>query len=191
MPGCAASCLVSGKALGLFSSDENIIIRQTEHKFDAELERKLTYRQLFQRQYFNIIIFGKLLKQELGDEKAIELIKKLSDKFSIERGKKQAQQSGENSLQAFVKQFKDPEPYKHTLTMEIIEDTEKAFELKVTECLWAAAFREQDAGDIGFAWICYGDYGWPQGFNPQLKMVRDKTLMQGHDCCNHRYVWQD
>ena len=191
MPGCAATCLVSGKALGFLSSDENKLILQAEHKFDAELERKITYRQLFQRQYYNIIVFGKLLKQELGDEKAIELIKKLSNKSSIERGKRQAQQLGVNSLQAFVKQFRDPEPYKHTLTKEVVEDTEKAFELKVTECLWADAFRNQDAGDIGFAWICYGDYGWPQGFNPQLKMVRDKTLMQGHDCCNHRYVWKD
>jgi len=25
-------------------------------------------------------------------------------------------------------------------------------------------------------------------FNPKLKMIRSKTLMQGHDCCNHRYV---
>jgi hypothetical protein len=25
-------------------------------------------------------------------------------------------------------------------------------------------------------------------FNPDIKMVRDKILMQGHDCCNHRYL---
>jgi len=29
-----------------------------------------------------------------------------------------------------------------------------------------------------------------RAFNPQFEMVRDKTLMQGHDCCSHRYLWK-
>jgi hypothetical protein len=28
-----------------------------------------------------------------------------------------------------------------------------------------------------------------KGFNPKIKLVRDKTLMQGHEYCNHRYIW--
>lgn len=187
MPACALTCIAPCQALGMSEPGKKIF---QGHKFDTELEGKMTYRQLFQRQYYNFIEFGKALKKELGDKEAIELIKKLSDKSSIERGKVQAQQMGENSLQAFVKQFKDPEGYKYVLTMEIVEDTDETFELNVTECLWAEAFNAQNAGDIGFAWICYGDYGWPQGFNPQLEMVRDKTLMEGDCCCNHRYVYK-
>ncbi len=189
IPGCALTCLGAGNFFTAISKPVQDASQGSAHKFDTELEKNLTYRQLLQRQYFNTIVFGKLLKQELGDEKAIELIKKLSNKSSIERGKIQAKQFAENSLQAFVKQFKDPNTYKNVLTKEVVEDTENAFELKVTECLWAEVFRERDAGDIGFAWICYGDYGWPQGFNPKLRMIRDKTLMQGHPYCNHRYVW--
>jgi hypothetical protein len=73
--------------------------------------------------------------------------------------------------------------------MEIVEDTEKAFELKITECIWADTFLKAKAGHIGYAWVCWGDYAWAEGFNPKIKMVRDKTLMQGHDRCNHRYIW--
>jgi hypothetical protein len=32
------------------------------------------------------------------------------------------------------------------------------------------------------------DYYWPPAFNPNFRMERTKTLMQGHDECNHRYV---
>jgi hypothetical protein len=71
---------------------------------------------------------------------------------------------------------------------EIVEDTDQALELKVKECIFAETFLKASAGDIGFAFICYGDYAWPRAFNPKIKMIRDKTLMQGHDCCNHRYV---
>ncbi len=74
--------------------------------------------------------------------------------------------------------------------MTIVEDTETAFALRVTECIWADTFLKEDAGDIGFALICHGDYAWPQGFNPKIRMIRDKTLMQGDSYCNHRYVFE-
>jgi hypothetical protein len=87
--------------------------------------------------------------------------------------------------------LKNPDPFwQHALTTEIVEDEEKAFEIKVTECLWAKTFREAQASDIGYATICYQDYAMSQGFSPKLKMIRTKTLMQGHEYCNHRWVWE-
>jgi hypothetical protein len=189
VPGCALTCLGAGAICRAIAKPKQNASEGSTHKFDAELDEDLTYRQMFQRQYFNTIVLGKELKEELGDEEAIELIKKLSAKLGIEIGEKQAQQSEEKGLQAFVGQFKDPNNFKSILTKEVVEDTENAFELKVTECLWAEVFREKEAGDIGFAWICYGDHTWPQGFNPKIRMIRDKTLMQGHAYCNHRFVW--
>ncbi len=53
----------------------------------------------------------------------------------------------------------------------------------------ASTFLVAKAGDIGWASVCFGDYAWAEGFNPKIKLVRDKTLMQGHDICNHRYIW--
>ena len=49
-------------------------------------------------------------------------------------------------------------------------------------------FREEDACDIGFAAVCFADYALPQAFNPKIKLIRDKTLMQGHEFCNHKYT---
>jgi len=190
IPACAIVCIAPCKALSLTNSSKELVLQEGKHKFDTEMESKLTYRQLFYLQYSDIITFSKYLKQELGDKDALELIKKISDKRSINTGVLQAQQIGDNSLQAFVQQFKNPLTYNYSLTKEIIEDTDNSFEVKVTECLWADVFRSQDAADIGFAWICFGDYSWPKGFNPNLKMVRDKTLMEGDDYCNHRYVYE-
>ena len=64
-----------------------------------------------------------------------------------------------------------------------------AFEMKVAECLTASTFLAQNAGDIGYALVCWGDYAWAEGYNPKIKLVRDKTLMEGHAYCNHRYIW--
>ena len=75
------------------------------------------------------------------------------------------------------------------LTLEIAEDTSRAVEVKVAECLWAKTFRELGAAEIGHRLICHRDYGDCQGFNPKITLIRSKTLMQGDDCCNHRFVW--
>ncbi len=43
-------------------------------------------------------------------------------------------------------------------------------------------------GEVGHAAVCNMDYYWPPAFNKSFKMERDKTLLQGHDHCNHRYL---
>jgi hypothetical protein len=72
----------------------------------------------------------------------------------------------------------------------MVEDTERAAEMKVTECLWAKTFRDAGAGDIGYALMCHGDFATAPAFNAKMKMTRTKTLMQGHDCCNPRWTLQ-
>jgi hypothetical protein len=104
-------------------------------------------------------------------------------------GQRQAKAAEKNDFDTYVNVFRDPKRYQYTLTKEVIEDSAKAFELKVTECLFAEPFIEAGlGGEVGFAALCYMDYYWPKGFNENIKLVRDKTLMQGHPYCNHRYV---
>ncbi len=69
------------------------------------------------------------------------------------------------------------------------DNPSEAFELKVTKCISAVVFREALVPHIGFAAVCWGDYAWAEGFNPKIKLVRDRTLMEGDIYCNHRYIW--
>jgi hypothetical protein len=102
-----------------------------------------------------------------------------------------AKQLRGNDFATLKKMFSPDSPnFKNILTMSITEDTAKVHEIKVTECIFASTFLEAGAGDLGFAVICYADYNMASGFNPKVKMVRDKTLMQGHAYCNHRYLFE-
>jgi hypothetical protein len=124
----------------------------------------------------------------MGKDKTLEFLKKYTQEKMLEYGKNHAKRSPDNSFGTYIKTF-DPVRYQDTLTMEIVENTDNAYELKITECMWASTFLAAKAGDIGWASVCFGDYAWAEGFNPKIKLVRDKTLMQGHDICNHRYIW--
>jgi hypothetical protein len=58
----------------------------------------------------------------------------------------------------------------------------------VTRCLWAQTFREAGAADIGYATMCHPDFSSAPAFNPKIRMSRPKTLMQGNDHGNDRWV---
>lgn len=186
---CSFMCCGGAGFLAGFGVEGKNHTFQEKHMFDREFPRKLTWRQYINGQNIIFIEFAKLVQNKIGKQETIELIKKMATEFNLERGRKQAQNSKDLSLNSYTRMFANPKDWEGLLKMEIVEDTETAFELKVTECIQAAVYIDADAADIGYASVCWGDYAWAQGFNPKIKLVRDKTLMQGHPCCNHKYVW--
>lgn len=193
-PACAATCLTFKLALAQEGAKAAVSGKGTaagQHPFDAEFPHKMTYRRYYGTSYREAIELAKALQEEMGSEKAIEFLKNHTNKKMREYGEFQASKTEDHSLHQYTEQFRGLDSYKNSLVMEIVEDTSKAFELKVTGCVWASTFLAADAGDLGFAMVCHGDYGWAEGFNSRIKLVRDKTIMQGDAICNHRYIWQD
>ncbi len=189
MPACALACMAGGRIPAFGQSDETSEPADV-HMFDLDSGRKLTNRQLMNYRYGEFIQLAKALKPEMGEDRLIELLKKTTTERMRSYGERQAKNSPDNNFEAYVSMFRGPDSYRNLLAMEVVEDTDRVFELKVTECIWATTFLAAGAGDIGYASVCFGDYAWSQGFNPKIRMVRDKTLMQGHACCNHRYLWE-
>jgi hypothetical protein len=161
-----------------------------KHKF--LIDANATFEDMFNFAYRDSFIpLMLVLAKAGGREKFVEILKKGASEAATLGIQNAAKSLPKRDLAAFVTPLKNPDHFwKHVLTFSIIEDSPKAFEVKVTECLWAKTFRGMNAADIGFATICFPDYATAAGFNPKLKMIRSKTLMQGHDCCNHRYVME-
>jgi hypothetical protein len=187
-PACALLCFGAQDVLAAArAGSEPQAERADAHKFDGDIGRQLTVRQYFDSRYGEYILLAKAIEKEMGRERATEFLKKFTTDKMTEYGKRQADRLKANDFESYVSQFRSG--YDKTLTMEIVEDADTAFEIKVTECIWADVFRRADAGDIGYCSVCWGDYAWAKSFNEKISLVRDKTLMQGHDYCNHRYIW--
>lgn len=186
-PACALGCL------GFLSLPEVLAAEsgtggQEVHKFDVTQSRDLSIKQLTQLQNSEFFGFINNVKDEIGKDELIRLLKVHSTALGRQTGELQAKNSPDQEFQTFVSTFRPPR-YAQTLTHEIVEDSEDTFELRVTECLWATVYREAGLdGEIGHAAVCNMDYAWPAAFNANFKMERDKTLMQGHDHCNHKYM---
>jgi hypothetical protein len=194
VPAGTLACLGCKSLIALPFTQEKSQAPETKHKFQSE--SGWTYEQIMRYAFGrDISIFQKFIN-ELGKDKILEMLKKFSSELTAENWKNLAKRDGNNDFATFsngwVEVLKRPD-LKHSLTLDIVEHTEKALEFKVTECLWAVPFlesKEPDAKEIGFSLICYADYAAPQAYNPKIRMIRDKTLMQGHAYCNHRYIFE-
>ncbi len=145
----------------------------------------MTWEQIFGFTYgFNFIPAMKGLGQRIGNDKLYAILRETKD----ERIRSKRPMEG-HTLRAWAEGFKQNKGiFKHALVAEVVEDTEHAFEIRITQCLWAKTFREHDAAELGYSVCCHGDFADASAYNPKMKLVRSKTLMQGQDCCNHRWV---
>jgi len=165
---------------------------QRSAQFDAEMPRKLTMRQAFRMQYASDFIpYLEFCAKTSGREAVIANLKAYVTEQSNLGMAEAVRRLGGNSFAHLKKMFSPGSPaFANTVIFTVAEDTDKVHEIHVTDCLWARTFLEAKAGDLGYAGVCFGDYAAAKAFNPAIEMVRDKTLMQGHDCCNHRYLWK-
>jgi hypothetical protein len=180
LPAGAAACLGCLGAGGCAGQ-----AKAAEHNWTekADVTWEEIFRFAFQKEYIPLM---KGLAARIGEEKFIAMLKEIVSQRA--RKGMETRPLPKRDLATWVASMKAMPPlYQHALTAEIVEDTPRAFEYHVTRCLWAKAFREEKAADIGYAVVCYPDYAVANGYNAKLKLTRNKTLIQGHDCCTLRY----
>jgi hypothetical protein len=192
LPAGTLFCFGCGNLSAWTSGQEAQKAVEKKHKFQED--SGMSYEEAFSSplKYMYIPLLQDL-SQRLKGIDFIETLKAVTYERAIEGGREAAKRSPKNDFAELTsrgkKRFSSPF-WNHILTYTIVDDTEKVLEWKFTECLFAKIFREANASDIGYATQCYGDYGFVEGFNPKIRLTFTKTLMQGHDCCNHRYVWE-
>lgn len=182
---CALCCFAAPRLSGSDKKFHSLMTDQ-QHKFllDSGMNLQQVYDFAFRQWYIPAM---KSLMSQIGKEKFIEMLKKSSDMVNQSNDRSEVNYD-DRTLIKWANNIKDGcKNWNDRLTMEIINDNENVFEIKFTECLWAKTFREANASEIGYAGVCYQDYGMTKNYNPKLNLDRDKTLMQGNDCCHFKW----
>ncbi|MFX1516462.1 MAG: L-2-amino-thiazoline-4-carboxylic acid hydrolase [Promethearchaeota archaeon] len=68
-----------------------------------------------------------------------------------------------------------------------IERTETEVQIYCTKCPIADAYKSINKEKYGILFHCNEDPFIVEGFNPEIKFRRTKTLMNSDDCCDHLY----
>lgn len=125
----------------------------------------------------------RFIEKEYGKD-ALEKIHQFQLNRTIDRLKKLGSEVEDNSLETFCIMMENSCAGTHG--WKKLVDTKNRKSYKFTRCMWAEIFRSLNAEDIGL-WICEGDAPAATAFNPKIKLKRTKTLMEGHDYCDHNF----
>jgi hypothetical protein len=125
---------------------------------------------------------------ELGYAKALEIVKKVVSEDAILSGKALAEKYSGNSVAELSRIVKEVWGQDGAIKIKKIKETENELFFDVTHCGYVEIYEKLEIKELGFTLSCSRDFPFMEGFNPEIKLTRTKTIMEGADCCDFRYV---
>ncbi|MEM7124649.1 MAG: L-2-amino-thiazoline-4-carboxylic acid hydrolase [Pseudomonadota bacterium] len=123
----------------------------------------------------------------IGEDTAREILGGAIKNAAIAEGRRFAERDGEEGgLQGFV-DMQHLWEADGALETEVVEHTDTTYAYKVNRCRYAEMYRDMGMADIGFLLSCNRDGTFCEGYDPNLKLTRKQTLMQGDDHCDFHY----
>jgi len=170
------------------------MVTKSDHKFDEEI-KGISYRQYLRDAYAGRIELIRELEGILGKNRTHEIIERFYTHKTTESMNGLMEREGPidsmSELVVLMKKLKANPFSQKTQTDEFPESEPGTFQSCTKECLYAEVFKELDAGDLGLIMLCNGDVATAEIFHPNVRLERTKTLMQGDDCCDFKYVWDE
>jgi hypothetical protein len=130
-----------------------------------------------------------VLAEEVGRTRAVEILTKAVVRLAEVAGATFAEgrSGGRNDLSAYA----DILPVWQeggALEVELSVNEPDRLEFDVTRCRYAEMYRELGIPELGAVLSCNRDGAFCTGFNPAIELTRTKTIMEGAECCDFRYV---
>ena len=73
------------------------------------------------------------------------------------------------------------------LDVQIVGESDDHLDFNVTGCRYAEFYKQLGHPEIGYHIHCKRDFAMVGGFNSELELSRDQTIMQGAPCCDFRF----
>jgi len=126
----------------------------------------------------------------LGEERANAIVRKALGELYRQFGEefwraRKSQDVGDNMASAF-KTFAAG----NALDYDVIKRTPDAFEVNVTACRYAQFYQELGVPELGFLLVCSADFTMADGYDPDVRLTRTQTIMQGASHCDFRYTYR-
>jgi hypothetical protein len=125
---------------------------------------------------------------KIGYNEAIEITKEVVREDAILSGKTLAEEYSGNSITELSKIVKEVWAGDDAFEIKMIKETEKELFFDVSYCGYAQIYEKLGVKSLGCTLSCIRDFYFLEGFNPKITLKRTKTIMEGADCCNFRYV---
>ena len=129
--------------------------------------------------------------ERLGKQQAAEILRAAITKDSIQQGQAYAREEGGDTtlhgFHALLPQWKA----NGALEVDMLAEEEQHVHYNVTRCQYAEMYKSMGLAEIGHILSCGRDGTFCTGYNPNIKLDRTQTIMQGASHCDFRYRWEE
>jgi hypothetical protein len=144
---------------------------------------------LLERREIEARIVGPLIRavrNELGDEKALALVRSVITNLARESGVGLAHELGEATLDAFSASL-GRWSEGGALEIDLLEKSPERLSFNVVRCRYAEMYRALGLAELGGSLSCQRDFALIEGFNPRIELTRTQTIMEGAPFCDFRF----
>ena len=127
------------------------------------------------------------LANEFGRDRVIPMVRDIIVGIAREQGREIAQRMGGDSLSRFATALGDWQKG-DAYRMDVLEQSDERFSFNVTRCRYAEMYRALGIPELGALLSCNRDFALVEGFNPDVKLTRTQTIMEGATHCDFRFV---
>lgn len=147
---------------------------------------------LLARREIEARIVGPLIRafaKEIGEGRALEILRGVIVALARESGSMLREFLRGDSLEHFARVL-PLWSQDDAVAFDLLELEPERISMNVTRCRYAEMYRELGMADLGFALSCGRDFAMVEGFNPNIRLKRTQTLMEGADHCDFRFTLQ-
>ena len=130
------------------------------------------------------------VSQRIGWDEALAILQDVNQREAFQRGRSMAEKMERNGIEELVDEVAGW-GRGGVWEMDVLERTPTTYFFNVSRCPYYEKYRELGLEEFGVGFSCCRDEPFARGFNPQLRLVRIKTIMEGSDHCDFRYYLED
>src|SRR3954465_12159220 len=144
---------------------------------------------LLQRREIEARIVGPLvraMRDEIGEERSLALLRGVIGELARQSGGDLARSLGDASLAAFSSCL-GHWSQDGALEIDLLAQSADRLEFNVTRCRYAEMYHALGLADLGPSLSCRRDFTLVEGFNPEIRLSRTQTIMEGAPFCDFRF----
>jgi len=130
----------------------------------------------------------KAFADKIGYDNAMEIVKQVVREDAILSGRTLADKCGGNTLRELSKIVNEVWANDEAMKIKIIKEDKDELCFNVISCKYADLYEKLGIKELGCLLSCSRDFWFMEGFNPEIELIRTKTIMGGSECCDFRYV---
>ena len=159
-------------------------IRQIKERFSYfTVEKEITAYEALHLRFDHLAYLAEAIIKKYGKQGELIVYDILvEERLASSRGERG---SVEEFIETFIAKPETPNLITAGLETELISRTKREAILYVRECEWARYYQERHP-QVGYLMACSTDEVAYKAFNPDLRMQRTQTLMEGGEMCDFK-----